>query len=300
MSARELIPDPEFLEQLLDTPLIYNQSNGTDELRATIAAHLSGRHAGQRRGHQRRQRGQFRFDLFHARAGRRGRHHSPQLPADLGPDPTAWAWRSRKSTCARTSTGRPTWPSSRPRLSPRTRMIVVCNPNNPDRRHPDRGRDGRDRPHRGPQRRLDSRATRSTRDRSGDGRTTPTFWGKYDRVIVTNGLSKAYGLPGLRIGWIVAPTDLIARMWSYHDYTTIAPGHAERLPGPHRALAGRAQPLPRAHARTSAARTSRSSGPGWRSHGSHVPHGRTQGRCDRIRALRSPGQFHRADRAAAP
>ena len=36
MSARELIPDPEFLSGLLDTPLIYNQSNGTDELRATL------------------------------------------------------------------------------------------------------------------------------------------------------------------------------------------------------------------------------------------------------------------------
>ncbi|MBM3789359.1 MAG: aminotransferase class I/II-fold pyridoxal phosphate-dependent enzyme, partial [Acidobacteria bacterium] len=57
-----------------------------------------------------------------------------------------------------------------------------------------------------------------------DGITTASFWGKYDRVIVTNGLSKAFGLPGLRIGWIVAPQDLIARMWSYHDYTTIAPG----------------------------------------------------------------------------
>src|SRR5436309_2431622 len=57
-----------------------------------------------------------------------------------------------------------------------------------------------------------------------DGKTTPTFWGRYDRVIVTNGLSKAYGLPGLRIGWIVAREEIIAKMWSYHDYTTIAPG----------------------------------------------------------------------------
>jgi hypothetical protein len=56
------------------------------------------------------------------------------------------------------------------------------------------------------------------------GKSTETFWGRYDRAIVTNGLSKAYGLPGLRIGWIVAPTGVIAKMWSYHDYTTIAPG----------------------------------------------------------------------------
>jgi aspartate/methionine/tyrosine aminotransferase len=43
-------------------------------------------------------------------------------------------------------------------------------------------------------------------------------------VIITSGLSKAYGLPGLRIGWIVAPPSLVASTWSYHDYTTIAPG----------------------------------------------------------------------------
>ena len=52
---------------------------------------------------------------------------------------------------------------------------------------------------------------------------TATFWGRYEKVIVTNGLSKAFGLPGIRIGWVVAPPDLIARLWSYHDYTTIGP-----------------------------------------------------------------------------
>src|SRR5437867_6752432 len=38
MSVRELISDPDFHERLLDSPLIYNQSNGTDELRTAIAA----------------------------------------------------------------------------------------------------------------------------------------------------------------------------------------------------------------------------------------------------------------------
>ena len=50
------------------------------------------------------------------------------------------------------------------------------------------------------------------------------MWGRSERVIVTSGLSKAYGLPGLRIGWMVAPPALAASFWSYHDYTTIAPG----------------------------------------------------------------------------
>ena len=50
------------------------------------------------------------------------------------------------------------------------------------------------------------------------------MWGRSDRVIVTSGISKAYGLPGLRIGWIVAPPSFVESTWSYHDYTTIAPG----------------------------------------------------------------------------
>ena len=56
-----------------------------------------------------------------------------------------------------------------------------------------------------------------------DGFRTPSFWGRYDKVLVVNGLSKAYGLPGLRIGWIAGPEDVIKRTWPYHDYTTISP-----------------------------------------------------------------------------
>ena len=59
-----------------------------------------------------------------------------------------------------------------------------------------------------------------------DGATTPSFWGSYERVIVVNGLSKAYGLPGLRIGWIVAPPGFSNEAWARHDYTTIGPAGA--------------------------------------------------------------------------
>lgn len=55
------------------------------------------------------------------------------------------------------------------------------------------------------------------------GGTSPTFWDRYDRVIVTAGLSKAFGLPGLRIGWIIAPPKTIAHLCRYHDYTTLTP-----------------------------------------------------------------------------
>jgi aspartate/methionine/tyrosine aminotransferase len=54
-----------------------------------------------------------------------------------------------------------------------------------------------------------------------DGVITPSFWGSYRKAIVTNGLSKAYGLPGLRVGWMVAPAEIANTIWSYKDYTTI-------------------------------------------------------------------------------
>jgi hypothetical protein len=57
-----------------------------------------------------------------------------------------------------------------------------------------------------------------------DGVETPSAWGRYDRVIITSGLSKAYGLPGLRIGWVVSTPELVASTWSCHDYVTIGPG----------------------------------------------------------------------------
>ncbi len=55
------------------------------------------------------------------------------------------------------------------------------------------------------------------------GGPTPTFWGRHPKVLVVNGLSKAYGLPGLRIGWLLGPEDLVQKTWPYHDYTTISP-----------------------------------------------------------------------------
>jgi aspartate/methionine/tyrosine aminotransferase len=35
-------------------------------------------------------------------------------------------------------------------------------------------------------------------------------------------MSKAYGLPGLRIGWVVGPADTLDEIWARHEYTTIS------------------------------------------------------------------------------
>jgi aspartate/methionine/tyrosine aminotransferase len=50
---------------------------------------------------------------------------------------------------------------------------------------------------------------------------TESFFGLYDKVIAIGSMSKAYGLPGLRIGWIVAPPDMVEDVWRRHEYTTI-------------------------------------------------------------------------------
>ncbi len=53
---------------------------------------------------------------------------------------------------------------------------------------------------------------------------TPSLWGRYERIVATGSLSKAYGLPGLRVGWLVAPRDRTEAVWARKDYTTISPG----------------------------------------------------------------------------
>lgn len=110
-------------------------------------------------------------------------------------------------------------------VNDKTRAILICSPNNPTGARFDEQT----------LRRIAAAADRVGawilsdeiyRGAERDGRESPTIWGMSERVIVTNGLSKAYGLPGLRIGWIVSTADFVAKTWARHDYTTIAPGAA--------------------------------------------------------------------------
>jgi aspartate/methionine/tyrosine aminotransferase len=56
-----------------------------------------------------------------------------------------------------------------------------------------------------------------------DSVESPSFSGRGERIVVTGGLSKVYGLPGLRIGWLVAPEPETQAALRLKDYTTIAP-----------------------------------------------------------------------------
>jgi len=108
-------------------------------------------------------------------------------------------------------------------VTPRTKIIAVCNPNNPTGSV------------------LSEKTIEEIVRLAGkvgswiladeiyqgaelEGPRTQTFWGRYEKVLVTAGLSKAYGIPGLRIGWIAGPKDFIESAWAYHDYSTITVG----------------------------------------------------------------------------
>jgi aspartate/methionine/tyrosine aminotransferase len=55
------------------------------------------------------------------------------------------------------------------------------------------------------------------------GVTTPSFWGRYEKVVITSCLSKAFGLGGMRTGWVVAPPGLIEELRVRLDYLTCTP-----------------------------------------------------------------------------
>jgi len=58
-------------------------------------------------------------------------------------------------------------------------------------------------------------------ERVGDA-LTPSFAGRYDRTVCVGSLSKSFGLPGLRIGWLIAPPDILDQACRRHEYATIA------------------------------------------------------------------------------
>ena len=58
---------------------------------------------------------------------------------------------------------------------------------------------------------------------TGDG-MTPSIVDVYEKGIATAGMSKAYSLAGLRVGWIVAPSKVTEKVLIHRDYDTISVG----------------------------------------------------------------------------
>ncbi|NNE98148.1 MAG: aminotransferase class I/II-fold pyridoxal phosphate-dependent enzyme [Pyrinomonadaceae bacterium] len=107
-------------------------------------------------------------------------------------------------------------------VTPETKMIAVCNPNNPTGRATTLEEIDRivaiaekvgawilaDEVYAGAERETDEQ--------------TPSFYGLYDRVIAMGSMSKAYGLPGLRIGWAAGPEKTLDDMWARHEYIALS------------------------------------------------------------------------------
>ena len=106
-------------------------------------------------------------------------------------------------------------------VTDKTKLIAVCNPNNPTGyiMTPEE---------------MDAVVAAADRvgawlladevyagtERTSD-EVTPSFLGRYDRVLAIGSMSKAYGMPGLRIGWIVSTEDVVEEIWARQEYVTI-------------------------------------------------------------------------------
>jgi aspartate/methionine/tyrosine aminotransferase len=221
LNARELVEDPADLERVLDARLGYPQTNGSEEVRSKIAALYPGATAANVLLTCGGAEANFLVTWALCEPGDEVIFMQPNymqvagLARAFGAIVKPWwlrethAWAPDADELARM-------------VTPKTRLIAICNPNNPTGAV------------------LSEEALRSicaTAQKCGvwiladevyrgaefSGETTPTFWGRYERVLCTAGLSKAYGLPGLRTGWVVGPPEMIEKLWGYHDYTTIGP-----------------------------------------------------------------------------
>ena len=220
-TLRELVPDPTEVDRLLSTELGYAQSNGTPELRERIAAlypdatpdnvlvtvgcieaNLIALQTLVGPGEEIAVMNPNYLQLW----GSAKNLGAVVKTFDLDPD-QGWALDVD---------------SLRRSVSDRTRLIAICNPNNPTG-------------HIMSDAELDAIVTEAARvgawvlaDEvySGAERTTdtqtPSLWGRYDKLLANNSLSKAYGIPGLRIGWIVGPPDTVDAIGARHEYTAIS------------------------------------------------------------------------------
>ena len=222
----ELVDSPDALARLMEQGLGYPQTNGTIRLRELVASLYSGATA----SHVQITNGSSEaMCVLLMRLLEPADEivfmvpnymQAPGLARALGA--TVRPWRLRETGSGESARWTVDVDELRSIVSSKTRAILICNPNNPTGAQFDAGvldelcaiaaRFGcwliADEVYRG--------AERGTIE-------TPSAWDRYERVVVTSGLSKAYGLPGLRIGWAAGPPALIDDLWAVHDYTTIAP-----------------------------------------------------------------------------
>ena len=221
VALRELLGEGDWLEALLDTELNYPQVNGTDELRERIAALYPGATPD---------------NVLVTVGAAEANYITVETLAGPGDEVVVMTpnymlvWGAAQNFGARVETfplredegWAPDLEALNDAITDDTTLIAVCNPNNPTGYILTEAE-------------MDAIVAAAERvdawiladevysgtEQATDAQT-PTFWGRYDKVLAINSLSKAYGLPGLRIGWIVGPVTMIEGIWRRHEYTTIA------------------------------------------------------------------------------
>jgi len=220
LTVEELVEDQGVVKQLLNMPLNYPQGNGIIELRENIAALYPG--ATPDNALVTVGGAEANFDTIQALVAP-GEEMVMMLPNYM----QIWGVAKNfgitvKEFHLREERG---WAPDLDELaevvSDKTKLIAVCNPNNPtgyiltgeemEAIVAVAERVGAwilsDEVYTGAERLTDTE--------------TPSFWGKYDKSLCTNSLSKAYGLPGLRIGWVAGPADTVDDIAMRHEYVTI-------------------------------------------------------------------------------
>jgi len=222
LSLRELLADhPAMIEELLDTEINYPHVNGIPALRENIALMYDGATA---------DNVLVTTGAIEANYNTIRSMLSPgdQIAVMLPNYMQIWGLAKNHGLDLRTFSLDETagWKidesSLNEAVTDKTKLIAVCNPNNPT------GHIMTDK---------EMGAVVSVAERVGawiladevytgaereTDEQTPSFYGRYDKVIATGSMSKAYGLPGLRIGWAVAPVDTIDGIWARHEYTSLS------------------------------------------------------------------------------
>ena len=220
-TVRELVDDPAVIEDLLTTEIGYPQANGILELRERIAALYPG--AGPDHVLVTVGCAEANYNAIHTLLSP-GDEAVVMLPNymqiwgaahNLGVQVKAFHLEEELGWAADLD-------ELNDAVTDHTKLIAVCNPNNPTGYILTE---------------AEMEAIAASAERvgawlladevySGAERLTdiqtPSFWGRTERVLATGSLSKAYGLPGLRIGWVVGPPDIVDAIWARHEYTAIS------------------------------------------------------------------------------
>jgi aspartate/methionine/tyrosine aminotransferase len=225
---RELLRDAAAIERFLDHPLAYSQGNGTPELRAMIA----GTYLGATPDHILVTNGSSEANLLALwHLVEPGDEVIVMLPNYMETWGLVQMFGGKVKPLRLREDLR--WQFDPDELAGlvtrKTKAIAVCNPDNPTGAV------------------MGDAQRKAVVDAAEDagawllsdevylgaervGPRTESLWGGSEKTLITNGLSKAYGLPGLRIGWLVGPPETIATLWGYHDYTTLTPTYlSDRL-----------------------------------------------------------------------